>query len=84
MHSTNYDNNTAASTWWLRNASFLRLKNIEVGYNFKEKTLKKIGIQALRVYLQGNNLCVWDVGPGTWKHQRRLLISTEPDFHIRS
>ena len=68
MHSTNYDNNTAASTWWLRNASFLRLKNIEVGYNFKEKTLKKIGIQALRVYL----------------HQRRLLISTEPDFHIRS
>ena len=60
MHSTNYDNNTAASTWWLRNASFLRLKNIEVGYNFKEKTLKKIGIQALRVYLQGNNLCVWD------------------------
>lgn len=45
MHSTNYDNNTAASTWWLRNASFLRLKNIEVGYNFKEKTLKKIGIQ---------------------------------------
>ena len=28
--------------------------------NFKEKTLKKIGIQALRVYLQGNNLCVWD------------------------
>ena len=46
MHSTNYDNNTAASTWWLRNASFLRLKNI--------------GIQALRVYLQGNNLCVWD------------------------
>lgn len=41
MHSTNYDNNTAASTWWLRNASFLRLKNIEVGYNFKEKTLKK-------------------------------------------
>ena len=60
MHSTNYDNNTAASTWWLHNASFLRLKNIEVGYNFKEKTLKKIGIQALRVYLQGNNLCVWD------------------------
>ncbi len=87
MHSTNYDNNTAASTWWLRNASFLRLKNIEVGYNFKEKTLKKIGIQALRVYLQGNNLCVWDdikMWTGTWKHQRRLLISTEPDFHIRS
>jgi hypothetical protein len=60
MHSNNFDNNTVASTWWLRDASFLRLKNVEIGYNFKEKTLKKIGIQALRVYLQGNNLCVWD------------------------
>ena len=33
------------------------------------------------------SLCMgWyqNVGPGTWKHQRRLLISTEPDFHIRS
>ena len=60
LHSNNFDNNTVASTWWLRDASFLRLKNIELGYNFKEKTLKPIGLKSLRVYVQGNNICVWD------------------------
>ncbi len=60
MHSNNFQNNTVASTWWLRDASFLRLKNIELGYNFDKKLLKKLNIEALRFYVQGNNLCVWD------------------------
>lgn len=60
LHSSTFTNNEAASTWWQRDASFIRLKNVEIGYNFNEKTLRKIGIQALRVYFQGNNLCVWD------------------------
>lgn len=53
-------NNTAPSTWWQRDGSFLRLKNVEFGYNFSEKMLSKIGIHSLRLYIQGNNLCVWD------------------------
>lgn len=60
MHSYNFANNTAASTWWLRDASFLRFKNIELGYNVDRNKLSKIGLQSLRIYLQGNNLCVWD------------------------
>ena len=60
MHSNNFQNNTAASTWWLRDASFLRLKNIEFGYNVDKKLLKKLNIEALRFYVQGNNLYVWD------------------------
>lgn len=61
LHSTTgYTNNTAASTYWLRDASFLRFKNFEFGYNFPQKMLSKVGLQALRIYLQGNNLCVWD------------------------
>ena len=60
MHSNAFTNNEAASTWWLRDASFIRLKNIEFGYNFDKKLLKKIGVEALRLYVQGNNLCVWD------------------------
>lgn len=60
MHSNNFQNNTAASTWWLRDAGFLRLKNIELGYNFDKKLLKKLNIEALRFYIQGNNLYVWD------------------------
>lgn len=46
--TTQYNtNDTQASTFYLRNASFLRLKNIEVGYTFNKW---------LRVYIAGSNL----------------------------
>ena len=60
MHSNNFDNNTAASTWWQRDASFLRLKNIELGYSFDKRLLNKLNLETFRIYLQGNNLYVWD------------------------
>ena len=53
-------NNTVASTWWLRDGSFLRLKNIEIGYQVPKKCLTKLGIEAARIYLMGYNLAVWD------------------------
>jgi hypothetical protein len=31
-----------------------------VGYNFQKRTLRKMGIEAMRIYLLGNNLAVWD------------------------
>ena len=60
LHSSSNFNNRSANTWWLRNASFLRLKNIEVGYNVPAKTAMKIGMQAARIYLMGYNIAVWD------------------------
>jgi len=44
------------NTFWLNDASFLRLKNIELGYNFAPELLKKIKMQSLRLYLNGFNL----------------------------
>ena len=49
-------NNSQASTWWLRDMSFLRLKNLEVGYTFPEMWMNKIGIRNCRVFLRGTNL----------------------------
>jgi hypothetical protein len=60
MHSSEYTHNTSNSTWWYRDAGFLRLKNIEIGYEFDKKLLQNIKIQNLRIYLQGNNVAVWD------------------------
>lgn len=48
------NNNTQQSSWWLRDGSFMRLKTVELGYNIT--TLKKAGIQNLRVYFTGENL----------------------------
>ncbi|MFA9186757.1 SusC/RagA family TonB-linked outer membrane protein [Flavobacterium magnesitis] len=38
-----------------RNGSFLKIRNISLGYNFDEDTLEKIGISRLRFYLQATN-----------------------------
>ena len=49
-------NNNQASTWWLKDMSFLRLKNVELGYSFPKKITDKIRMSGIRVYLRGTNL----------------------------
>ena len=49
-------NNNKNSTWWLRNGSFLRLKNIEIGYTLPKEFVTKTFIKSLRFYVSGNNL----------------------------
>lgn len=44
------------STFWLNDASFLRLKNIEIGYNFASGFLGRTKIQGLRLYVNAFNL----------------------------
>ncbi|WP_286439047.1 TonB-dependent receptor, partial [Bacteroides acidifaciens] len=58
--NTNNANNQVASTWWLRNGGFLRLKNMEFGYQLPKQFLKKFNAQAARIYVMGYNLALWD------------------------
>lgn len=44
------------SDFWLRDASYIRLKTLETGYNFKGKFLEKAGVSSLRLYFNANNL----------------------------
>lgn len=53
---TNYKRN---STVWRKDASYLRLKSVEIGYTFDRKVLNKLGIERMRVYVNGNNLFTW-------------------------
>jgi TonB-linked SusC/RagA family outer membrane protein len=60
-------NNTASSTWWMRSANFLRLKQMEIGYTIPSDFTKKMKMSSLRFYLSGSNLLLfsgfklWDV-----------------------
>ncbi|MHB0756734.1 SusC/RagA family TonB-linked outer membrane protein [Polaribacter sp. M15] len=56
MTLTGRANNTKNSDFWLRDASYIRLKNLEMGYNFKNQFLKKMGIGNLKAFLNGTNL----------------------------
>ncbi|MET3503334.1 MULTISPECIES: SusC/RagA family TonB-linked outer membrane protein [Mucilaginibacter] len=44
------------NTFWLNDASFLRLKNVQLGYNFNAPFLSKLKIGGLRVYASAFNL----------------------------
>lgn len=46
------------STFWLKDASFLRLKNLEIGYTLPETILSKVKMEKLRVYANGFNLLI--------------------------
>lgn len=53
----NGNNNQVSSTFWMRNASYLRLKNLQLSYDFKYKYLKRCDwLQMCRVNLSGSNL----------------------------
>lgn len=56
----NMTHNGRDSDLWMRDASYLRLKNIEVGYSLPKKTLQKMHIGSLRVFATGYNLLTFD------------------------
>ena len=59
----NYSNPNSylSSTLWLRDGSYLRLRNVEIAYRFNSKLIQKIfGIDGLRIYANGQNLFTWD------------------------
>lgn len=47
---------TRDSQIWRKDASYVRLKTLELGYSINTKLLKPVGIDRLRVYVNGNNL----------------------------
>jgi hypothetical protein len=52
-------NNFTNSTFWVRDASYLRLKNLEIGYTLNGGLLKKCGLSSARIYVNGSNLYTW-------------------------
>ncbi|MCG6189699.1 TonB-dependent receptor [Maribellus maritimus] len=56
----NNDNNYQNSTFWLKDASYLRVKNIQIGYSFSSNFLNKANIRQLRFYVSGQNLLTLD------------------------
>jgi TonB dependent receptor. len=52
-------NNYRKSTFWLRDASYLRLKNLEFGYNLPRKFVSKLFAESARVGVIGYNLLVF-------------------------
>ncbi len=51
---------SAESDFWMKDASFLRLKNLEIGYTLRRALSDKLKISNIRVYMNGYNLLTFD------------------------
>ncbi|MFT3825288.1 MAG: TonB-dependent receptor [Chitinophagaceae bacterium] len=51
--------NTVRSSHWLMNGSYLRLKNLQLGYNLPVSLIKKAKLNAAKIYLSGQDL--WEI-----------------------
>lgn len=52
-------NNNQTSTWFMQDATFIRLKSVELGYTLPQKLIKKLKLNNLRCYVSGTNLLCW-------------------------
>ena len=49
-------NNVYTSDFWARDASYLRLKNVQLGYTFPKTVTRKFYVDALRLYVSASNV----------------------------
>ena len=54
-----YTSGQPVGDYWVNDASYIRLKTAEIAYTFQNNLLKKAGMSALRIYLNGENLLFW-------------------------
>ena len=57
---TQNDPNGTPSSFWVKDGSYLRLKNLQVGYTLPVRWTKKAGITRLRFYYSGQNILTFD------------------------
>jgi TonB-linked SusC/RagA family outer membrane protein len=88
--ATSSSNNYLGSSWWLKDASYIRLKQASVGYTIYSAGNKKTGLASLYVYGAGTNLLtfskfkLWDVELGsagaTYPPARTIVIGIRAQF----
>ena len=70
-----------------KNASFIKIRNLSLGYNFDKKVLKSIGLNGLKLYVQGRNLGMlyssidfMDLDTGRTYFNRGVTAGVQVDF----
>lgn len=53
------DGNNRASDRWVEDGSFVKLRELTLGYNFPEKWINTLGVTNLKIFMQGRNLVTW-------------------------
>ena len=67
-----YKGRVNANTRYLQDASYIRLKSIQIGYNIPEKITRKAGLQKVSVFVAGENLWSWSP---VYRHTRDIDVT---------
>jgi hypothetical protein len=68
LRPTGYQANRTNNTWTLQNAAYLRLKTVEIGYSLPKAWLTHVGIDNIRLYLNGFNILTFSNTAGYMKY----------------
>jgi TonB-linked SusC/RagA family outer membrane protein len=60
LSSAENKHNHRNNSYYLKSGDYLRLKNVELGYNIPDQVLKRYGISQMRVFVSGTNLLTFD------------------------
>ncbi len=71
-------NNYRASSLWIKDASFLKLRNVELGYTFASKDSDKAGVKAFRCFVNGQNLLTFSPLLKEWGRDPENLSGLYP------
>ncbi|MBA4410102.1 MAG: TonB-dependent receptor [Bacteroidota bacterium] len=55
-NKSNFSTNTVSSSYYLEDGSFVRMKNLQIGYTMPASSLSKVYLKSVRVYVQAVNL----------------------------
>ncbi len=55
-NTSNFSTNTQSTSYYVEDGSFLRLRNLQIGYSLPNSVISKIGMTRARIYVQGVNL----------------------------
>lgn len=56
LTASDNQNNYRNSSFWMKNNSFVRLRNVELGYSIPRTVTDKLNLNGIRIYLSGTNL----------------------------
>lgn len=73
--------NLQTSDYWVRDASFIRLKNLQIGYTLPKFIVNKIGLQSIRVYLSGENLLSINKFYKGWDPENEIGTGDAPYYY---
>ncbi len=77
-------NNTQTSSWWMNDASYIRLKNIQFAYNLPDNLLQRIGMRSATLNVAAQNLKTWSKMKYDYDPESSLALGAYPSVKVIS